>query len=268
MSDQVFTPLIAFPADADLLDLTRHWRNQNLPHRIVEQNSQQVIYAPEYLREQLAADAKQFHDGTLVVEVDTVEASQDVQTQSVTFTELFRAAPVTLSLVIASVIGFLAGTYQLQPLYDLMVMQTIDRSGAAEFLGLSPRISIEEFLSHGQYWRLVTPIFLHFGWLHIVFNMLWLWELGRRIERAVGSMHLLMVTFFIGIASNLWQAESTPLAGFGGMSGVVYGLLAYCGVFSLLLRDERFELPLPIYVLMLATLFKCCAPSPSPSLFA
>ena len=70
-------------------------------------------------------------------------------------------------------------------------------------LGLPVRISIGEFLQHGHYWRLVTPIFLHFGWVHLIFNMLWLWELGRRIEYAVGSLHLLTVILFIGIASNL-----------------------------------------------------------------
>lgn len=250
MNNQVFVPLIAFPAESNLLKLTKHWQSLNVPHRIVEQNSQQVVYAPQHLRDRLALDAQAFNAGTL--ELDLSEPSADPVSPD--FVDVFKSAPVTLTLILVSVIGFFAGTYQLQPLYDLMVMQSIDDSGVAEFLGLSPRISIDEFLSHGQYWRLVTPIFLHFGWLHIVFNMLWLWELGRRIERAVGSMHLLMITFFIGIASNLWQAASTPLSGFGGMSGVVYGLLAYCGVFSLILRDQRFELPLPIYVLMLASL--------------
>ena len=41
-----------------------------------------------------------------------------------------------------------------------------------------------------QYWRLISPIFLHFGWLHIAFNGLWLWELGGRMERQLGSFNM------------------------------------------------------------------------------
>jgi GlpG protein len=79
---------------------------------------------------------------------------------------------------------------------------------------------------HGQVWRLVTPIFLHSGLLHILFNMLWLKDLGTILERKLGSLHFLILVLAFAILSNLGQYFfSGP--NFGGMSGVVYGLLGY-----------------------------------------
>jgi len=79
---------------------------------------------------------------------------------------------------------------------------------------------------HGQVWRLVTPIFLHSGLLHILFNMLWLKDLGTILERKLGSLHFLILVLAFAILSNLGQYwMSGP--NFGGMSGVVYGLLGY-----------------------------------------
>jgi GlpG protein len=82
----------------------------------------------------------------------------------------------------------------------------------------------------GQYWRLITPIFLHFGWLHIVFNTLWLWELGRGVERAVGSINTLLLLLVIAGISNVCQYVMSGPTLFGGMSGVVYGLLGFAWV--------------------------------------
>lgn len=78
----------------------------------------------------------------------------------------------------------------------------------------------------GQLWRLLTPIIIHFGILHIVFNMLWLYQLGSAIEQRQNSDRMFTLVIIIAILSNLAQYMwSGPI--FGGMSGVVYGLLGY-----------------------------------------
>ena len=81
-------------------------------------------------------------------------------------------------------------------------------------------------IKSGQYWRLITPIFIHFGVMHIVFNSLWLWELGGAIERTSQAWKLGVLVLGIGLVSNLAQYIYAGPS-FGGMSGVVYGLLGY-----------------------------------------
>jgi GlpG protein len=79
---------------------------------------------------------------------------------------------------------------------------------------------------HGQVWRLFTPMFLHFGILHLLFNVLWLRDLGSMIEARKGSWMLLVLVLVLAGTSNLAQfLYDGPQ--FGGMSGVVYGLLGY-----------------------------------------
>ena len=78
----------------------------------------------------------------------------------------------------------------------------------------------------GQVWRLITPIFIHMNILHIVFNLLWLRDLGTMIEQRQTSFHLAALVVVIAALSNLGQFLMSGPA-FGGMSGVVYGLLGY-----------------------------------------
>jgi GlpG protein len=85
----------------------------------------------------------------------------------------------------------------------------------------------------GQVWRLVTPVFLHFGVLHLLFNVLWLLDLGGMLETRQSSLRLAIKVGLLAAVSNLAQyffgGPGFGVGGpaFGGMSGVVYGLFGY-----------------------------------------
>jgi GlpG protein len=77
-----------------------------------------------------------------------------------------------------------------------------------------------------QPWRLLTPMLIHFGVLHLGFNMLWLYRLGSQIENLQGTRVFLGLVALTQVPGVLVQFEvSGPL--FGGMSGVVYGLFGF-----------------------------------------
>ncbi len=97
-------------------------------------------------------------------------------------------------------------------------------------------------LSTGQWWRLVTPAFMHFSELHLVFNLLWIWVVGSRIEQLHGRWVLLSLFLSASILSNLGQFfVSGPM--FGGMSGVVYAVLGYSWFWDKQGYRPRFGLP-------------------------
>ena len=78
----------------------------------------------------------------------------------------------------------------------------------------------------GQVWRLFTPALIHFGVAHLLFNMLWLFQLGSMIEGRQGHIRFALLVLGLAAGSNIAQyAVFGP--GFGGMSGVVYGLFGY-----------------------------------------
>ena len=99
----------------------------------------------------------------------------------------------------------------------------------SEFTTQGPLVTYLKNLAevrHGQVWRLLTPIFIHMNVLHILFNMLWLRDLGSMIEGRQGSLRLLLLVVVIAAVSNVGQFYGGG-PHFGGMSGVVYGLLGY-----------------------------------------
>jgi GlpG protein len=93
-----------------------------------------------------------------------------------------------------------------------------------------PEGAADKFLPEvfaGEVWRLFTPIFIHFGLPHIVFNLMWLYQLGCMIEARQGSLRLAALVAVIALCSNLAQFYYKHYPYFGGMSGVVYGLAGY-----------------------------------------
>ena len=85
---------------------------------------------------------------------------------------------------------------------------------------------LPEVLS-GEIWRVFTPIFLHFGVIHILCNMSWLWHLGCMVEARRGSGLLAAFVAISAAISNLAQYQFGGGPSFGGMSGVVAALIGY-----------------------------------------
>jgi GlpG protein len=127
--------------------------------------------------------------------------------------------PLTFALIVVSLAVFALSTFGDDPraIMSLFITQFNDDS----YNTTLPEIR------HGEIWRLFTPIFIHWNVAHIFFNMLWLRDLGSMVEGRQSSLHLLLLTAAIAACSNLGQFYFGHGPVFGGMSGVVYGLLGY-----------------------------------------
>ena len=133
--------------------------------------------------------------------------------------------PITVGLLLACVVvGFftrLGGHFLLSS-----TERAIDFLPLQRELWISPDRTWNAILS-GQIWRIWTPIFLHYGWLHIIFNSLVLKDFGMMLEDRLGTPRFLGLVLIVGAAGNLAQFAVTGLPYFGGMSGVNYGLFGY-----------------------------------------
>ena len=106
------------------------------------------------------------------------------------------------------------------------------------------------YLINNEWWRLITPTFLHFSITHLVFNCLWIYILGSRIEKLDGLSIFLFIFILTGVLSNAGQFFWTQQYLFGGLSGAVYGLLGYCFIIELDGRHGRYGLPEALYLFM------------------
>lgn len=92
--------------------------------------------------------------------------------------------------------------------------------------GKSYKGPLFEKIREGEVWRLFTPCVLHTGFLHILFNMLWLWLLGRQIEERISKFKFIVFILAVGIITNTCQyLMSGPY--FLGFSGVIMGMVGF-----------------------------------------
>jgi GlpG protein len=121
--------------------------------------------------------------------------------------------PVTFALIAASVIVTLLSGFGSDPSITRAIV-----FGA-------PRAPLY-WIFQGQVWRLITPIFLHLGKMHLLFNMIMLFQLGTLIETVHGSLRAALLVLVSAVISNVAQAMlGGPI--FGGMSGVLYAQFGY-----------------------------------------
>lgn len=163
-----------------------------------------------------------------------------------------RAVPVVMAVLLLGLAGALLVSFT-PALVPSFTFQDFTFLGGGE-LRLEPPGSA---FARGEYWRLLTPAFLHFGIFHIVFNALWIWEFGRRMEALVGHGNFLLIFLATAIGANVGQYLWHPDSLFGGLSGAVYGLLGYIWIRHRLAPHPLLRLTPGIVPLMLAWLALC-----------
>jgi rhomboid protease GluP len=77
----------------------------------------------------------------------------------------------------------------------------------------------------GQWWRMLTSMFLHFGIIHLGFNMLCLFALGSLAERLMGRAGFLVLYFASGLAGSLLSLAISPGVVSAGASGAIFGVV-------------------------------------------
>ncbi len=109
----------------------------------------------------------------------------------------------------------------------------------------------QTFYQENQWWRLITPMFIHFSFAHLAFNCLWLYILGEKIEKVDGSFIFFLLVVTSSFLSNFLQYFWTDSSLFGGLSGVIYGLIGYCMILEMDSQYDRYKLPPALYLFMI-----------------
>jgi membrane associated rhomboid family serine protease len=80
-------------------------------------------------------------------------------------------------------------------------------------------------VAHGEWWRLITAAFLHYGPIHLGMNMLALWWLGQPVEAALGRARYILLYLAAGLAGSTGALLLSPNAVTLGASGAIFGIL-------------------------------------------
>jgi len=171
---------------------------------------------------------------------------------------LYLRMPVTLLLILGSIIATVGSEFgrELEPVRNALTFTRIfegDSNGGPDYIMWARKPSA---IYGWQFWRLVTPIFLHFSPLHLIMNMYWTYLFGSWLEQRIGSWRFALLILLTAIPSNIGQFyESGPQ--FGGMSGVGFGLFGYLWVRGRMDPQFGIWLPRTTVTFFLVWLFLC-----------
>ncbi|MCL2171204.1 MAG: rhomboid family intramembrane serine protease [Defluviitaleaceae bacterium] len=111
-------------------------------------------------------------------------------------------------------------------------------------------------MTHGQYWRLLTPIFVHIGIMHLLFNLGSLLIFGTRAERYFGHVKFLIIYIITGVAGNIAMIATADQTVGAGASGSIFGAIGAILAFILVRRQNIENLnATTMAILILVTFF-------------
>ncbi|WP_395593605.1 rhomboid family intramembrane serine protease [Pseudomonas sp. B26140] len=242
--------VLRLPLAVDLSGFVTLLQRMQVPHRVSEEAGEQVLWAPAEISDDVRLLYERFPAGDPDQQLD-IPVTQTFKRPG--FAEQLKHAKATgFILLLSLIVGGL--TFLGENLETLRWLTFLDFRVIGEYIHFTP---LADSLAAGQWWRLVTPMLIHFGILHLAMNGMWYWELGRRIESRQGSINLIGLTLLFSLVSNYAQFVWSGATLFGGLSGVLYGLLGHCWIFQLLAPNPAYRLPRGVLVMMLVWLVVC-----------
>lgn len=233
-----FIYIASFPVQQNISFVSLHLLERGIKHEIVEEGNHQHLYVDP----QQADKVRAF--------LDQLSGKGKEQSEAVVSREgepgKMRVFPLTTALVLLGLLGFGLFRWDVTvPLIQyLSFTQVVFHHTGIEYVPF-----METYLHKWQWWRLITPVFIHFSLWHILFNGMAIWELGRRLEIFLGGRRYVLLFGLLAAVSNLAQYIMTSASLFGGLSGVLFGYLGLIGVLYRRSRHPLLRLPKGIYIL-------------------
>lgn len=237
---------VAVDAALDLRPFVRYLQSRSIPHHITEESGNLVVWArSEYEAGQIADLFAHWQADELDVPAGTDAAAAVPLFSGKSFLQNLLGAiwlaPVSMVLIAGCLLIALISNLGADPMAVRgLFFPDLRQTGLLD----SPLVFV----------RTLTPALLHFGAVHLVFNLLWLWYFGRMIEPVIGwwrTLGLVLLTAFAGnMAQYLWSGNGM----FGGMSGVVYGLIGFIWLWQTLQPQSALRLPTAMIMVFLVAL--------------
>ncbi|OFE11502.1 hypothetical protein PHACT_13225 [Pseudohongiella acticola] len=237
---------VAVDAALDLRPFVRYLQSRAMPHHITEESGNLVVWARSETEAQLIAGLfAKWQSDQLDIPVGTEgTAAVPMFSGKTLLQNLLSAAwlaPVSVLLIVVCLLVALISDLGADPMAvrglffpDLRQLGLFD----------SPRVFLQT----------LTPALLHFGAVHLVFNLLWLWYFGRMIEPVLGWWRMLALVLLTAFGGNMAQYLWAGNGMFGGMSGVVYGLLGFIWMWQTLQPQSVLRLPTAMITVFLVAL--------------
>ena len=228
---------LTIPLAQDIRPLSRLLWSRNVQHRISEHSGQQVVWVA--------------NDKHLVLVKELYQQYQAGDLEDYAAQPMRESSHTDFRFSFERVWRYLLASPIISLLILISVLVTLLLYGAEQSVFLLLRMGSPAYiLESGEYWRLITPIFLHFNVMHLAFNLLMLWVFGHQIEMRGETTRLVLLILVSAAASNIAQYYDSG-SGFGGMSGVVFAILAFCWMWDRLNPQNSYNFPAALMGLMM-----------------
>lgn len=224
-----------FPLDRDMSEINAFLSSQNIAHIFTEEGTEQVLWLNG---EKHVAFVDNFLDKYFRGEIQMRRNTSVDILRRPGFVEFAAGSPVTTVVLLLGFFGYLIG-------------DVLQSSAIFKYLAYLP---FSALWNNFEFWRLITPVFVHFSVSHYVLNAVWLIILGRNLETYLGPKHYIYVLLFSGVFGNVVQFSASYSNLFGGLSGVVYGLLGFFTVAKFLFQEKLLNIQTSLIVICLISM--------------